>query len=70
MLCIDDCVRLTQCLACWVDEIADHLSGQDLLTGRERGEVRQLLANVYKRLNPLDAKLPQVRPTMGFLLLS
>lgn len=43
------------------EEIADYLSGQDLLTAREKGQVRAVMLQVKKRLNPLDAALPQVK---------
>lgn len=42
------------------EEIADHCRGLDLLTAREKGEVRSLMSQLRARLNPLDAQLPQV----------
>ena len=42
------------------EEIADHCRGLDLLTAREKGEVRSLMTQLRSRLNPLDAQLPQV----------
>jgi superfamily II RNA helicase len=42
------------------EEIADHLKGQDLLTAKEKATVRFMIAQMSKRLNPLDAALPQV----------
>jgi hypothetical protein len=42
------------------EEIADLWSGQDLLTAREKGEVKGLMGQVARRLNPTDARLPQV----------
>jgi hypothetical protein len=42
------------------EEIADNLKGQDLLTSREKGSVRYMFAQMLKRLNPLDAALPQL----------
>lgn len=43
------------------EEISDFLSGQDLLTATEKGKVRNVMVQVIKRLNPLDAGLPQVQ---------
>jgi antiviral helicase SKI2 len=42
------------------EEIADFLSGQDLLTSNEKSEAVVLMQKVKKRLNPSDALLPQV----------
>ena len=42
------------------EEIADNLKSQDLLTAREKGEVKFTVMQMMKRLNPLDASLPQV----------
>ena len=42
------------------EEIADNLKSQDLLTAREKGEVKFTMLQMMKRLNPLDASLPQV----------
>ena len=42
------------------EEISSYLNGQDLLTSKERGEVHTMMTKVIKRLNPLDANLPQV----------
>ena len=49
------------------EEIAEHLSGQDLLTGKEKGQVRVLMQQVMKRLNPQDARLPQVHRLQSML---
>lgn len=43
------------------EEIADHFQGLDLLTAREKGQVRKLMMEVKGRLNPSDAELPQVK---------
>jgi superfamily II RNA helicase len=50
------------------EEIADHLKGQDLLTAREKGEVRLMMSNLRRRLSPLDARLPQVHRIEEMLL--
>lgn len=41
--------------------IADFLKGMNLLTSREKGKVHSIFQQVKKRLNPLDASLPQVQ---------
>ena len=42
------------------EEIVDYYSGQNLLSAREKASVGSMISRVLKRLNPLDARLPQV----------
>lgn len=50
------------------EEIADHCRGLDMLSAREKGEVRALMSQLRLRLNPLDSKLPQVLRVEELLL--
>ena len=50
------------------EEIADYLNSQDLLNATEKSDVMKLMRAVKKRLNPLDAKLPQVLRVEQMLL--
>lgn len=38
----------------------DYFKGQDLSSAREKSEVRKVMSKVLSRLNPSDARLPQV----------
>jgi superfamily II DNA/RNA helicase len=42
------------------DEIIDFLKSMDFLTAKEKAEVKKLMAQVTNRLNPDDARLPQI----------
>jgi len=50
------------------DEIADYLKGQNLLSAREKGIVGGVISQALKRLNPVDARLPQVTRLKEMLL--
>lgn len=50
------------------EEIAEYLSGIDLLTANEKKKVKVLVTNISKRLNPLDASLPQLLRLQDMLI--